>query len=363
MLTKLHINIVTYVTSTGFTKLSENTELILSLAKVTQKCPGVMINIAVNKSSFEAINHLIGLLRSYGVTNHEVYSHEPNNLGDARNALLNRASNRCINAFVTQVDDDDYIRPEVLISIINDWKFDLARDRFNFFLFYWNRSFECREYPKDIKDKPLSCIGKSTFTFSDWGWITWLPYLKRHGLDYMEGSHLLDDNLFHFKSCLMNKVADFYAVSFYVWNQINPGMSKDHDDKSNYLVKLTDYLKRSDPARIGYDMTPYMIVNNQRVPLDTNVWYYQDQQVREVFLTGGVTAVTLSMHNGIHFYKDNPVREIMTVSEYVRLYSAYQFVGIYRDLAELLGVNIDNPSESKEYLLTINYIYLGKLCY
>lgn len=342
-MTNLHMNVVTYVPKgQKVTKLESVGKLIPSITEFAKHHDNnvckLILNVLVNNSDesiildnlLDSLKHLL----SYKVEIRIFHSNE-NNLMLARNTLLYAASTYSGENFVTQFDDDDRLFDHSYITIDSFMKRSSEaqfRDRLNFFMFLWERLDGTFLMPKDLKSKSIDRVAKSIFTFSNWGWIAYVPYLVNNFIMYPDSieSPYMDDNYFIIRAFIVNRKSNFITSPFYIWNNVgNPNrVSKIHD---KFLDTIFRYFRT---GSVGFDADVYSIINSDLVRIyDTSLISYPLDFL--YFIIKGDSNLYNTGQGKILFdyaemrYKlvtGEPLRVISTVEEYIKNNSVYQFI-------------------------------------
>lgn len=340
-MTNLHMNVVTYVPKgSNVTRLESVNKLIPSIANLanyhSDEICHLVLNVMVNNSDDPVILNNLKIRLQYllcGVEIH-VYHTLRNNLMHARNILIQQASMHEGENFVTQFDDDDRILDnsfETIDSFMNYANEDQFKTRLNFFMFLWERVDGDWLMPKDLKSKPIDQVGKSTFSFSNWGWIAYVPYLINNLILYPEflDSPYMDDNYFHVRSYMVNHRSNFILSPFYVWNNRDNGggVSKIHTEN---IDKTFEYFKT---GNLGYDADVFLIQDGELVPTEsTDSICYPVASTSAIVLKGHNKLVSPKSiefdYAEMRYRLNNPersaIRVISTVEEFIKLNSTYQ---------------------------------------
>lgn len=329
----LNINVVTYVPKdqNHHTMLEIKDSLLPTLFVEGLE---VMINLNViinNDTSEEAKNNLQTYLHKYIDYNQHhgfILQTDENNLMKARNKLLRRAFMNP-RSYTMQLDDDDRMMPtwkSFINAVIDSYYID--EDKLNFYMFKWERDDGDFYMPKDIKSKPIEELGRSTFTFSNWGWIAKTSYLMKMGLVYPEfiESPKLDDNYFHLRSYIMNPEANYILCPIYVWNN-KTNKSSVSNRQHEFVDDLMEYFKAGNP---GYKMTPLIIRDGLLQSLDDlGQFSYPCPDLKCIHIKNYPEGefkfdVEFDEVEMCYKYQFQRLKNLMPLKEYVKLYSTYQ---------------------------------------
>lgn len=339
---KLHINIVTYIPKGESKTLMEIKDTLLPTLLDKDFRFNIQLNVLINNSNEESDvetlrDYLTDSIEKYGSNaNYSISTSTENDLMKARNRLF-KVAFKDPDSLIMQLDDDDRMLPNwkvVANTIIHSPL--MHEDRLNFYMFRWERDDGDFMLPKDIKLKPLSELGKSTFTFSNWGWITKTTYIMNNQLMFPEfmDTPKLDDNFFHIKSHLMNPHANFILTPLYVWNnRHNKGSVSNR--KREFVDKLMEYFKSGNP---GYIMTPYIIRSNELerfTEKDMTAFFPEDLGPIECLIKGYEHKVKVDFIQSecCYKYKGMRLKSMIRLDDYMRDYSTFQL----RMLGESFG--------------------------
>lgn len=330
----LNINIVTYVPRDAEHRtMMEIKDSLLPTLLYNDMAMDIILNVIINNDDTnEAYSNLacyIGKWIEHSKSNakYRIIQTTENNLMRARNRLLELAFDNP-SSYTMQLDDDDKMLPtwyKFLEAVSNSYILD--EDKLNFYMFKWERDDGDFYMPKDIKTKPIEELGRSTFTFSNWGWIAKTSYLMKNGLMYPDfiDSPKLDDNYFHLRSYIMNPEANYILCPIYVWNN-KANKSSVSNRKHEFVDDLMDYMKAGNP---GYKITPYVIRDEYITPLhDLKDFSYPLEHIMEVYAKGkghlskpGLMFDELEM---CYKYLGHRLRNIISAIDFMKLYSTFQ---------------------------------------
>lgn len=385
----LNINVTTYVPKGKNKTVLELTDKLMPSLEVFNSSANVrpykiILNVVLNNSTDE---NIIRELKSY-MLNYVGKSMEinifptlKNSLTCARNFMV-RENHKLPDSYCMFMDDDDKVMPNAAKSvdiIMNNIDRPEFQDRLNFYMFKWERHDGDFIMPRDIKTKPIEMIGKSTFTFSSWGWIANVNYLINNNILWPEfiKSPKLEDNYFHMRSHLVNSKSNFILTPIYVWNS-RDNMSSMSNGKREFIDDLMEYLKT---GNVGYDATPYVIRDKNLVELKSLGDFDYCEELGSIYLKGFSEPIQLGtdgVHEGWKFdhsemcYKtilsNRRIRNLISVNDFMRNYSTCQlrFLAAQDPIMKELHSNATIPTERSingkpDYDSIHKHDYIGEL--
>lgn len=325
---RLAINIITWAPDGVTTYLESMDTMIPSIARAYGSLGDrgksnldLVINIMVNSQFKEST--LRTYLNSHFKSESEgfriaIFSQDPNTLMSARNALIKKAA--LDDRWIWQMDDDDRITEDSIKSI---YAYHIAGalsdSHLNFFYAHWlNRSYqgEVEIIPHWKSDIDLRSVLKPYFSFSDWNWIAYAPWLVDSSILYFEDvndSHLCD-NYFHCRSALFQKEVRLFTNVIYEWINRPKSMST---ARSSVNQSLLEYLKQ---GRVGYEViAAYGITEGSIHPV------YNAEFMNSSVLKDPSTGLVL--HPYLGYLKPSEVKKpVISLGDAFKTYHSFQLI-------------------------------------